>query len=79
MSPCGHCAKRSIWLKTMAMEGEWYFINDPASEKFQALESMAFMYLFRNREHLDFFYELKSISSVLYNQIKEFIDETYYE
>ncbi len=61
------------------LDGEWDFINNPASEKFQALEAMAFMYWFRNREHLGFFYELKSTSSVLNNQIKEYIDKKIHE
>lgn len=63
----------------MFLDGEWDFINNPASEKFQAMESMAFTYWFRNREYLDFFYELKSISSVLNNQIREYIDRKSHE
>lgn len=53
----------------MFLEGEWEFLNDPSSEKFQSLESMASMYWFRFYEHLDHFQNLKSSSSDLISQI----------
>ena len=49
----------------MFLHDEWNFINDPASEKFHAVESMAFVYLFRNQEHINYFYKLKSLSTEL--------------
>lgn len=55
----------------MLLDGEWDFINNPSSEKFQALEFMASIYHLRNTEHLDHFSRLKSLSSVLANQIEE--------
>ena len=55
----------------MFLHDEWEFINDPASEKFQAVESMAFVYLFRNQEHINYFYKLKSLSIELSTKINE--------
>ena len=55
----------------MFLEDEWKFINDPSSEKFQALEAMVFIYWFRFNEHLEFFTKLNSNSKRLNSQIKE--------
>lgn len=67
-----HPAYRDIFnVSNMYMEGEWDFINDPKSEKFQALESMASIYHLRNKEHLLHFNRLKSILSDLKIKLEE--------
>ena len=58
----------------MISKDEWQYFNDPLSEKFQSLESMAFIYWVRNNEHLSFFTKLKAKSGDLAYQIKEEID-----
>jgi hypothetical protein len=55
----------------MYLEGEWEYINDPRSEKFQALQSVASIYHLRNREHLIHFKRLKTLSSDLTIKLKE--------
>ena len=58
----------------MYFEGEWNFINEPTSIKFQALESMVFLYWYRNVEHLSFFEKLKLNGIELISQINEEIE-----
>jgi hypothetical protein len=55
----------------MYLEGEWDFINDPRSEKFQALEAMASVYHLRNKEHLIHFNRISTLSSDLKIKLKE--------
>jgi len=53
----------------MFLKGEWNFINDPNSEKFQALELMAWMYWYRHQEHMGFFKTLKLNTEELISKI----------
>jgi hypothetical protein len=55
----------------MFLEGEWKFINEFSSEKFQSLEAMVYMYWFRHNEHLEYFQTLKLNSSDLISQINK--------
>lgn len=55
----------------MYLEGEWDFINDPKSEKFQSMELTALVYYDRNREYLTHFNRLKSLSSNLKIKLEE--------
>jgi hypothetical protein len=59
----------------MFLDREWDFINDPSSDKFQAIEAMAFIYFYRNVEHLGYFQRLKSISTALNNTVNENLKE----
>jgi len=52
-------------------EKDWAFINDPSSEKFQALESVLSMYRYKHQVFLDYFNNLKSISSQLIVDIEK--------
>ena len=55
----------------MHLKGEWDFINDPKSEKFQAIDLMASIYYGRNNEELDHFNRLKTLSANLSIKLKE--------
>lgn len=59
----------------MFLDGEWDFINDPGSDKFQAIEAMAFIYFYRNVEHLGYFQRLKSISTALNTTVNENLEK----
>jgi hypothetical protein len=55
-------------------EGEWAFINDPTSEKFQTLEYALTIYRLKHREFLDHFNTLKFLSTKLIKEIHKELD-----
>ena len=55
----------------MILSGEWNFINEPSSDKFQALESLAFTYWYRYTEQLKEFKELDLNAIELSSKITE--------
>jgi len=55
-------------------EGEWEFINDPTSEKFQTLEYALATYRLKHTEFLDHFETLKELSAQLIEEIQKELD-----
>jgi len=52
-------------------EGEWAFINEPASEKFQTLENSLAIYSMKHNEFLGHFRTLKELSTQLIEEIEK--------
>ena len=55
-------------------EGEWDFINEPTSEKFQTLENALAIYSVKHSEFLGHFLTLKELSTQLIGEIEEELD-----
>ncbi len=55
-------------------EGEWEFINDPTSDKFQTLEYALATYRLKHNAFLDHFGTLKELSAQLIEEIQKELD-----
>jgi hypothetical protein len=55
-------------------DGEWAFINDPTSDKFQTLEYALATYRLKHNYFLDHFQTLKSLSAHLIEEIQKELD-----
>ncbi len=55
-------------------EGEWAFINEPTSEKFQTLENALEIYSIKHDEFLGHFRTLKELSTRLIEEIEKELD-----
>lgn len=55
-------------------ENEWDFINDPLSRKFQILEYTLGIYRYKHKIFLDYFRQLKGLSTQLINEIQNEVD-----
>ena len=59
---------------SMFFKGEWDFVNDPVSNKFQSLEYALTVYRLKHNVFLDHFRALKKKSSLLISEIQKELD-----